>query len=149
MVTLEILDPKKMTTGSSGGPGRISNSIIEVSNGKSLFDAIQNFSNINSSIMDFSHTKVIILSKQLCESGISEVIDYVNRDYQFRNTDWILVANNTAREIVESEMYNEDFTTKGIDDMMNKFDKNPSIMPVNIKDYIIKSELNQNQVLFL
>lgn len=139
LVTLEIANPK-MSKGASDGTTEGTNSVIEVSTGKSIFDAIQNFSKTNSLIMDFSHAKVIILSKALCESGVSEVIDYLNRDREFRNTNWVLVANKTAKEIFEKRIPNEDITSRGIDNMMARLKKNASILPVDLNNFIIDSE---------
>jgi Ger(x)C family germination protein len=139
LVTVEFANPK--ASGSSSDTiSKSENSILQVSKGKSFFDAIENFSKINSVIMDFSHAKIVVLSKELCKSGISEIMDYLNRDRQFRSTNWVLVANNSAKEILESKIANENITSTGIVNMMTKLKKNASIIPVNINDYIIESE---------
>lgn len=138
-VTLEIANPN-MGKGASEDTTKGTNSVIEVSTGKSIFDAIQNFSKTNSLIMDFSHAKVVILSKALCESGVSEVIDYLDRDRQFRSTNWVLVANKTAKEVFESRIPNEDIISRGIDNMMARFKKNASILPVDLNSFVIESD---------
>jgi spore germination protein KC len=139
LVTLEIAGTK-MNRSDRDTFQKGSNSIIEVSKGKTVFGAIENFSKRSSVIEDFSHAKTIILSKEFCESGISEVLDYMDRDRQFRSTNWLFVSDNTAREILESRIANEDITSKGLDNMMKQFKKSASILPVNLNDFIIESE---------
>ncbi|MFL0195041.1 Ger(x)C family spore germination protein [Clostridium sp. WILCCON 0269] len=139
LVTLEIINPKS-AKGDNNTSGKENKSIVKVSTGNSIFDAIQNFSKNNSAILDFSHTKAIIFSKNLCELRVSEVMDYLNRNHQIRSSSWILVANKTAREILESRLPGEDITSRGITNMMNRFRKDPSILPVNLNNFIIESK---------
>lgn len=136
LVTLEIIDPKSSRNNNNVSQ-KGNNSIIKTSTGKSIFDAIQDFSKNNSTIADFSHAKTIIFSKHLCESGVSEAVDYLNRNRQIRNNNWVLVANKTALEVLESKMPGEDTTSRGITNMMNRFKKDPSILPVTLNDFII------------
>ena len=117
LVTLEIIDPKSSRSDNNTYQ-KGNRSIIKISTGKSIFDAIQNFSKNNSTIVDFSHTKTIILSKNLCESKVCEVMDYLNRNREIRSINWILVANKTAREILESKIPGEDTTSMGITNMI-------------------------------
>lgn len=139
LLTLEIINPKS-GKGDNNTSGKENKSIVKVSTGTSIFDAIQNFSKNNSATLDFSHAKTIIFSRNLCESGVSEVMDYLNRHRQIRSTNWILVANKTAREILESRISGEDITSRGITSMMNRFRKYPSILPVSLNDFIIESK---------
>ena len=140
LVTLEIINPNH-TKNDTNMSNKVENkSTIQVSTGHSIFDAMQNFSKNNSALLDFSHTKVIILSKELCESGVSEVMDYLNRNRQMRSTNWILVSNKTAKEILESKISSDSATSTGINTMMDLFKKNGSIVPMNINNFIIESK---------
>jgi len=137
-VTVEVVK----TTGFKGGnnnSGKTSGSVFEVSTGKSFFDALQNFSKVSPAVLDFTHAEVIIISRELCEDGISEVIDYLNRNRQFRSINWLLVSDKTAKEVLENTMPNEEISSEGIDDMMTKLKKDASITPVNLNNYTIRT----------
>lgn len=138
-VTLEIANPK-ISKDTNTGVAKVNNSVIEVSYGKSIFDAIQNFSKTSSLIIDFSHAKIVILSKALCESGVSEVIDYLTRDRQFRSTNWVLATDKTAKEIFESRISNEATISGGIDNMMAQLERNASILPAHLNSFVIESD---------
>lgn len=140
LVTLEIINPNHTKNDTNMSNKAENKSTIQVSTGHSIFDAMQNFSKNNSALLDFSHAKVIILSKELCESGVSEVMDYLNRNRQMRSTNWILVSNKTAKEILESKISSDSATSTGINTMMGLFKKNGSIVPMNINNFIIESK---------
>ncbi|MFA6941541.1 MAG: Ger(x)C family spore germination protein [Clostridiaceae bacterium] len=137
-VTLEVVKTTGFK-GSSDDSEKTSGSVFEVSTGKSFFDALQNFSKVSPVVMDFTHAEVIIISRELCEDGISQVIDYLNRNRQFRSINWLLISDKTAKEVLETTMPNEDISSEGIDDMMTKLKKNASIIPVNLNNYTIRT----------
>lgn len=133
-ITLETVNPKK----SSGGG--IKNSLMVETKGKSVYDAVQNLYKYSSTIVDFSHCQVIILSKELSQSGISKIMDYIFRDREIRNNTWLLVSNKTAKEVLQGTISNEDMTSKGIDKMLTYMGKSGYIIPVTISDFISKAE---------
>ena len=67
-------------------------------------------------------------------------MDYLNRNRQMRSTNWILVSNKTAKEILESKISSDSATSTGINTMMGLFKKNGSIVPMNINNFIIESK---------
>ncbi|ADK16637.1 MULTISPECIES: Ger(x)C family spore germination protein [Clostridium] len=145
VVTLEIINPNSTKDGNNGLK-KENNSIIQTSTGNSIFDAIQNFSKNSSALLDFSHAKVIILSKELCESqsGVSEVMDYLNRNRQIRSTNWILISNKPAKEILKGKILNEASISNGINTMMSLFERSGSIVPMTINNFIIESKKESN-----
>lgn len=138
LVTLEIAG-SRMGRSSNDMSVTESHSSIVISKGKTFSEALDNFSRSNSLTMDFSHAKTIILSKEFCESEVSQLLDYMNRDRQLRSTNWLFVSDKTAREVFESKMPNEDITSRGLANMMNLYKKDGPISPVTINDFIIES----------
>lgn len=131
------------TAVSKSGKGESSvsyHSAVEESKGKTFADAVQNLLKSNSQTIDFSHAKIIILSQEYCESGISDFLDYANRDRELRSTNWLLVSNKPAGEILKSSLSNEDITSKGLSDMMDKYKNDGSIIPVNLNEYMVGSQ---------
>lgn len=137
-VTLEIAGSR---IGRSGGDmsQTTSHSSIETSKGKTFSEALDNFSKSNSLIMDFSHAKAIVLSKEFCESDVSEFLDYADRDRQLRSTNWLFVSDKTAKEVMESKISNEDILSRGLANMMTQYKKDGPIIPVSLNDFIIES----------
>ncbi|AZV58335.1 Ger(x)C family spore germination protein [Clostridium sp. AWRP] len=141
LITLEIINPSH-SKGDSTVSKRENKSIIQVSTGHSIFSTMQNFSKNNPVLLDFSHAKVIILSRELCESEseVSEVMDYLSRNRQIRSTSWIFVSNKPAREILQSRILGDSATSTAINSMMTLFKKNGPIVPININNFIIESK---------
>lgn len=139
-ITVEIVNTKAAAP-SEDTSGKVGGSVYEESKGKSLYDSIENLSDISPARIDFTHIGIIILSKELCESGISDVMDYLSRDRQFRTTNRLLVAENGAKEIIKSSSPNEDITSIGLYNTMLRLEKNNSIIPIDIQDYT--SRLNR------
>lgn len=133
-ITLEVVNPKE----SSGGS--IKNSLMVKTQGKSIYDAIQNLYKSSSTIVDFSHCNVFILSKELSQSGISKVMDYIYRERQVRNDAWLLVSSKSAEEILQGTISNEDMTSKGIDKMLTQINKDSYIIPITISNFILGAE---------
>lgn len=123
---------------STGG----SSVIVETIKGKSLSDAVYNFLKYSSRRVIFSHNRIIILGNELARSGIADIFDEMARDYQFRPTTWILVAENTAREILEARTDLGTVPANEINRMMANLTRNALIEPVNMNDFIfqLKSE---------
>lgn len=119
---------------SSGG----SSVIIETIKGRSLSDAIYNFLKYSSRRVIFSHNRVIILGNELASTGIAGIFDQMMRDYQFRPTNWILVAENTAREILETQTALGTVPAIEINRMMTNLTRNALIFPVNMNDFIVQ-----------
>ncbi|GKU24965.1 Ger(x)C family spore germination protein [Clostridium folliculivorans] len=137
LVTLELANPTTTNKESSDSPGRANSSILQTSKGKNFSDALQNFTQISSLAIDFTHIQVIVMSKELCSEGVAGVVDYVSRDRQFRNLDWIFMAEDSAYEVLKTKMSNDDITSLGLANMMNKLRKNGSILPVDLNRFII------------
>jgi spore germination protein KC len=139
LVTLEIAG-SRMGRSSSDMSQTTAHSNIETSKGKTFSEALDNFSKSNSLIMDFSHAKTIVLSKEFCESGVSELLDYMDRDRELRTTNWLLVSDKTAREVLESKISNEDILSRGLANMMTQYKKDGPILPISANDFIIETE---------
>lgn len=69
--------------------------------GSTIFDAVRNMVTITGKKLYWSHTKVVILSKEVAEEGILKFLDWFQRDSETRADINIIVSNQkTAREIL-------------------------------------------------
>ncbi|GFP76139.1 Ger(x)C family spore germination protein [Clostridium fungisolvens] len=137
LVTLELANPSTTNRQSGDSTGKTNSSILQTSKGINFSDALQNFTQVSSLAIDFTHIQVIVMSKDLCAEGVSGVVDYVARDRQFRNLNWIFMAEDSAREILKTKIPNDDITSLGLANMMNKLRKKGSIIPIDLNRFII------------
>lgn len=148
-LTVQVINLPTLRTGGSEGIGEGGNQssektsqsrrsvIIETSNGKSLNDAVNNFLKYSSRRMTFTHNRIVVLGTDLAQAGVGEVFETMGRDYQFRATNWIFVAEKTAQEILESNTELGTVPAKDIDQMMINLTKNGFILPMNSNDFIL------------
>jgi spore germination protein KC len=122
-------------TGQDSGPG---NSVTVItSTGKSFYEAVHNFLKYSSRQIMFSHNRVIVFGKELAESGIADICDAMARDYQFRRTNWVLVAENNAQEILTAKTDMGNLPAKELDHLLNDLTQNAMIFPVHLNDLLL------------
>lgn len=147
-LTMQLINPRTLQgeSGQSGAGGEMGTRkqgsqgsdsvIIETSQGQSFYDAIRNFSKYSPRRITFFHNRVIILGNEMAQAGIAAVLDDLGRDSQFRPTNWILVAENSAQEILEAQTGLGIYPAKDLDQIMQNLTKNALILPVNWNDFI-------------
>lgn len=71
--------------------------------GDTIFDAARNAIGKVGKKLYWGHAKVVIINKNIAESGISPIIDWINRDSEMRSEMFFLIAKNCeAREVFTS-----------------------------------------------
>lgn len=132
LLTAQIVNPSAMKK--EGGGGQEQAFFIATSQGKTIYDAIRNFSKSSPHRMFYSHNSVIMIGEQMAKSSIKPIMDYFERDPQFRRNTLILVTPNTAREILEGEFDLERLSALGMEDVISEFSKSPGKL-VQRKDF--------------
>ncbi|MCX7921972.1 MAG: Ger(x)C family spore germination protein [Clostridia bacterium] len=101
-ITVEIVEV-------SGGKDSKTESRIITAEGKTIFDAVRNGISLSGKRLYWSHTKVVIISRQLAVDGVIQVLDWFNRDAETRADFHILVSKGeSAKEVLEIGEKNED-----------------------------------------
>lgn len=138
LLTVQIVNPAtiKSTTKEDGAAGKTF--IVLESQGKSFFDAIRNLSKLSPRRLFFSHNKIVVLGKDFAKLGIAEVMDYMDRDREFRRINWILVADKTAKEVLETKLDIERLPAKGLETMMSNLKNQAFTYPINRNEFIIR-----------
>lgn len=68
--------------------------------GDTIFDAARNAISKVGKKLYWGHAKVVIINKTIAETGISPIIDWINRDSEMRSEMFFLIAKNCeAREV--------------------------------------------------
>lgn len=139
MVTAQVVNAGMIKSpGTEGGGGGDSKPVIILtSQGKSFLEAIRNLSRTSPRRLFFSHNKIIVLGKNFAESDIAEVMDYLQRDREFRRTNLILVAEQTAKEVLAAKMDVEKLSALGLHIWLNS-KYQTFVYSINLNDFLLK-----------
>ncbi|SHI95040.1 Ger(x)C family spore germination protein [Desulfosporosinus lacus] len=87
--------------------------------GKTMFDAARNIISISGKRLYWSHAKVIILSKEIASQGVTEVIEWYNRDSETREDVRILISKGTsAKEVFAGQGSTDDIKSFVLEEMI-------------------------------
>lgn len=138
LLTIQTLNPQREKKVSGGGGQQQEPYFIMESHGKTFFDAIHKLHTQIPKEIFFSQNKIVIIGKTLAESGVSDIMDFMERDYRFRRNGWILVAQNDAKDILEGETLPEKVPSQGIEQVLNKYNKETVIFPITRNEFSLK-----------
>jgi spore germination protein KC len=94
-VTVEIIQI------SGGKDTKLTSKLVTIE-GKTIFDAVRNAISLSGKKLYWSHTKVVVISKDIAKNGILRVVDWYNRDSETRSDVNLLISKEkTAREVLE------------------------------------------------
>lgn len=101
--TIQFARPSKITGGGGeeGGSGEETTGIVNV-DAPSLYTAINLANHVVSKKFTLSHTKVIVLSDDLCKESITPMIDSIGRSSDIRPSVYICVANGKAYDYLKA-----------------------------------------------
>ncbi len=99
--------------------------------GKTIFDAVRNSISLLGKKPFWSHTKIIILSKEVARENVSSIIDWYSRDAETREDANILISEaESAREIFEGQAISEEIKSFNMVDILHN-QVNLSKAPIN------------------
>ncbi|HJV18230.1 MAG TPA: Ger(x)C family spore germination protein [Bacillales bacterium] len=88
----------------SGGKDSKAVSRIIAMEGRTIFDAVRNAISLSGKKLYWSHTKIVVISKDIARNGILRVVDWYNRYYETRSDVNLLISREkTAAEILEGK----------------------------------------------
>lgn len=104
-VSVQIVKPELVRGGQSQGGGGGGGTEPAVwfghDRGETVFEAIRSFNKRLSRRLYLPHNQIIVIGKETARKGIRPVLDYFVRDHESRETVWVLIANGTARDVIE------------------------------------------------
>ncbi len=103
-VTAQLAVPGQIPLGPSqgGSPGGPQDTVWVVKAvGHTLSEAVNNLQQQLSSTIFLGHLKIFIISDEVAERGIDEIIDFMKRNSEVRRDAWLLVNGNRADETLE------------------------------------------------
>lgn len=118
-LTFQIIIPKSSQAKAGGGGGSQSPVTIISSKGKTLLEAIQKSELEAPRHLFFSHTRVLIISKRVAESGLNPILDANLRSYESRENMNVLLSDGDAKRVLEVLTPLENIPGKAISNLLN------------------------------
>lgn len=143
LVTAEIVDFSMGSEKSSGKPNYVS------AKGDTIFDAVRSMISSTGSKLYWGHATAFVISRDVAEKGIVDVLDTIVRDHEFRLSAFMVVSGEkTAQEVLKLETPNDAFHAFGIKSTIAEM-KGVSKTPVQMISDVIAhlSAAGQAQVL--
>lgn len=132
----------------SGGKDTKMESKTISAEGKTMFDAARNIIALSGKRLYWSHTKVIIISKEIASEGIIQVMDWYNRDAETREDVNILISKDeSAKEIFSGQDIVEDIKSITLDEIIKNqvaLSKSPL---TDILKYDIESKNKEDSII--
>ncbi|MFB7155797.1 Ger(x)C family spore germination protein [Lysinibacillus sp. NPDC056232] len=98
-ITVQVVDTGEISS-KQPTSGR-SPVITYQSKGTTVFEAIRKMTTVTARKLYFSHLQIVVLGDELAKEGISEPLDLISRDHEFRNDFDVIVAHDaTADEVL-------------------------------------------------
>lgn len=108
IVTVEILEIY-------AGSKQLKSSIVQ-SRGKTIHTALRDAIKKTGNMLQLSHARVVIVSRDIARESIVPIIDLINRDVEVRNDMWIVVSKeDLASEILTKSKSEEEIISYDIE----------------------------------
>jgi spore germination protein KC len=111
---------------------------IATSEGTTVFEAIRLMTSVSSRKLFFPHNQVIIFGEDLAKKGIKDYLDMLMRDYEFRETNWIIISEGKAQDILATKTRVNNISAFFIRDLIDEQRFNSHVAIINIKDLALK-----------
>ncbi|KRE34628.1 hypothetical protein ASG81_22795 [Paenibacillus sp. Soil522] len=107
--------------------------------GRTIFDAVQKFSQISNRRLYWSHNEIIIIGQELVKSdGLNKYIDFFVRNPENRPTTWIIISRGKASKILNVPTELEQVTAHELAEVLNRQHSRITAVRMNIHQYLEK-----------
>ncbi|MCR2821550.1 Ger(x)C family spore germination protein [Lederbergia panacisoli] len=96
--TFQIVNPSNVAGGLQGGSaGEGASVTVYTATGKSVVDVSRRAATKVSRLLYYAHTNLVVVSEEFAkEEGVTEILDALDRDVQFRTTTKLVIAHGTT-----------------------------------------------------
>ncbi|MDD4171092.1 MAG: Ger(x)C family spore germination protein [Syntrophomonas sp.] len=134
--TAQLIDPGQLKSSQEGNKGEGQAFWNVRGTGNTTFDMLRNCTHKSPGKLLVSHCQVVIFGEDLAKEGIKENLDILVRDFEFRDTLWLLVAEGKGSEVLETKTRLEKIPAFNISKMVRTQDFNSHAIGVNLHDFI-------------
>lgn len=105
--------------------------------GDSLFEAFDNLSRETATKRFFAHTQVIIISEEVArERGVTEILDYLVRNPQFRLDTWLLIGRGDLKSLLDVPGVIETAPSHRIKQIADKLKDTNVAAPLTVGEFV-------------
>lgn len=138
-LTAQILKPAEVKAPAGGGmsgAGSPKGVWVTTSTGKTVFDALHNFTFEAGRELFLPFTRVVVIGEEAARAGVAPLVDMLERDHEFRRNIWVLVAKGKAKNVLEAEHEQEKIPARAIERLI-KVSAATSMAPmVKLNDFL-------------
>ena len=132
-MTIQILNTAK-STGTEKESGNMTINVTQ--KGNTIIDATNNLAKSVSKEIFFSHNKVVVFGRELCEKGFEKRIDYFLRSNDSRPDVAVCIADGKALKIMENTENDAHVPVENIVHIINNGQKNGNSIYVNVEQML-------------
>lgn len=100
--TSQVIKPAKIKTGAEGSSEPMPYYNV-TSTGRTIFEAIRKSARLIDRRLYFPHSQVIVISEEIAKKGVTQYLDLMVRDPEFRRDNFILICKGTAAGVLEAK----------------------------------------------
>ena len=109
------------TAGENGGGGGQGKGYVNFEDtGNTVFSTIRDITNQSSRKLYFAHNQILIFGRSVAEEGVTKYLDFFLRDPETRLNVYILVAQDSARDVLNVESNIENIPAQNIKSMVEE-----------------------------
>lgn len=126
LLTAQIINPSAFQQQQGGGGGG-KPFFVATAKGKSVYEAIRNFSKGSPRKMFFSQNNVILIGGAMARSGVQNLVDYFERDPKFRRTNWMMVTPGNAGQILSTKLDLQKLSAIGFTEILRQVEQSEAV----------------------
>ena len=134
LISVQIIDPSNIKTPQTAGGGDGQPYWIATNESTTVFEGMRAMTHVSSRKLFFPHNQIIIFGEDLAKKGIKDYLDLLMRDYEFRETNWIIVSEGKAQDILDTKTRVNNISAFFIRDLITERKFSSQAMAINIKD---------------
>ena len=134
LISVQIIDPSNIKTPQTAGGGDGQPYWIATNESTTVFEGMRAMTHVSSRKLFFPHNQIIIFGEDLAKKGIKDYLDLLMRDYEFRETNWIIVSEGKAQDILDTKTRVNNISAFFIRDLITGRNFSSQAMAINIKD---------------
>ncbi|GAB6179066.1 Ger(x)C family spore germination protein [Desulfotomaculum defluvii] len=104
--------------------------------GETVFDATRNLTMKSPNALFWSHNKIYIFSEKLAREGLSEYMDFIERDPEFKQSAWVLIARDNLLDVLQASGNLRQPPAQILADIIEIRDRNSKYAISNLSDFI-------------
>lgn len=138
VVIAQTVNPLPPGAGGASGGGGVGQETFHnwYGIGETVFDAVRNLTMKSPNALFWSHDKIYIISERLAREGVHDFIDFIERDPEFKQSAWILIARDDLEEIMQASGNMRQPPAQVVADIIDIRDRNTKYAISNLGDFI-------------